>query len=311
MAEDPYKLLGVEKTATEAQIRAAYRKLAKKHHPDLNPGDKAAEERFKAISAANELLSDTDKRARFDRGEIDAAGQERPERQYYRDYAGSAGARGYAGAGGGQPPPGWQGGEDVDLGDILGEMFGQRRPAGPRRGADRRYSLAIGLLDAVNGARQTITLPDGGTLEVVIPAGIDDGQTLRLRGRGGPGAEGGPAGDALISVQVYPHPLFRREGGDILLELPVSLREAVLGGKVTVPTPSGAVALSVPAGAQNGRRMRLRGRGVPAHGGKPAGDLIVTLKLMLGPADPALVEFLRANPGPAFDPRVGLGGEAT
>ena len=304
MAEDPYKVLGVDKTATEAQIRGAYRKLAKKHHPDLNPGDKAAEERFKAVSAANELLSDPERRAKYDRGEIDAAGQERPERQYYRDYAA-------AGAGGGRAPPGWQGAEDLDLGDILGEMFSHRRPAGPRRGADRRYSLAIGLLDAVNGTRQTITLPEGGTLEVRIPAGIEDGQTLRLRGRGAPGIEGGQAGDALITVQVYPHPLFRREGSDILMELPVSLREAVLGAKVTVPTPSGAVALAVPAGAQNGRRMRLRGRGVPAHGARQAGDLIVTLKLVLGPEEPALAEFLRANPGPDFDPRAGLGKEAS
>ncbi len=164
---------------------------------------------------------------------------------------------------------------------------------------------------AINGTSQTITLPEGGTLEVKIPAGVEDGTVLRLRGKGGAGSEGGPVGDALIELNISPHPYFVREGNDILLELPISVREAVLGAKVTAPTPSGPVALSVPAGAENGRKMRLRGRGMPAGrmaggGERPAGDLIVTLKLMLGPQDAALADWLRENPGPEFDPRAGL-----
>ncbi len=303
MADDPYQLLGVARDATPAQIRRAYRALAKKHHPDLNPGNKEAEERFKAISAANELLSDPERRARFDRGEIDASGQERPpERPSYRGFAEGAEGRRYAHAGA-------DGFAEEDLGDLFGQMFGQRRPSGPRRGQDVHYSLEVPFLDAVQGATQRLNLPDGSTLDVRIPPGTEDGQTLRLRGKGGPGREGGPAGDAFIEVHIAPHPLFERDGDDIRLDYPITLKEAALGAKLPVPTPGGPVMLTVPRGSDTGRQLRLRGRGVPAHGGQTAGDLYVTLRVQLGPPDPALEAFLQTwTPNPDFNPRRALEG---
>ena len=300
MANDPYTTLGVDRTASADDIRKAFRKIAKKNHPDLNPGDTAAEERFKAANSANELLSDPEKRARFDRGEIDAAGQERaPERQYYRDYAQSAAGARY-------------GGGPEDLNDIFSEMFANGGRAGggtrPRRGGDNQYRLVVPFLDALNGATQRLTLPSGGTLDVRIPPGIEDGQVLRLRGKGDLGRNGGPDGDALIEVVVEPHPLYTRQGNDVELELPVTLAEAVLGGKVPVPTPRGEVTLTIQAGSEAGKRMRLRGRGVAEHGGKPAGDLYVTLRLVAGPADPALEDALKewAERHRDFDPREAL-----
>jgi DnaJ-class molecular chaperone len=296
MAEDPYETLGVSRTATQDEITRAFRKLAKKHHPDLNPGNREAEERFKTISAANEILSDPEKRARFDRGEIDASGQERPERGFYRGYAETGPGAKYHDAG-----------EEADLGDLFGDLFG-RGPGGPMRmrGRDRHYTLAIDFLGAVNGETRRLTLPDGGTLDVKVPPGVENGQVLRLRGKGGPGLNGGPNGDALIEVHVLSHPNFRRDGNDILLDLPVSLHEAVLGARVRVPTPGGAVMLSVPAGSDTGRVLRLRGRGVPAHGGHAAGDLLVRLQVVLGPGSKELAEFLAANAPPAFNPRAEL-----
>lgn len=301
MAEDPYSVLGVAKDATEEQIRAAYRKLAKKYHPDLNPGDKAAEERFKAVSAAHDLLSDPERRARYDRGEIDAAGQERPPPQYqrgYRDFAeGRQGSR-YGAM------------DEDDLGDILSGVFGMGRGAGGTihmRGADRRYTLAVSFLDAARGGTQRLSLPGGDTLDVRVPPGTEAGQVLRLRGKGGPGRGGGPPGDALIEVQVEPHRFFRREGADIHLDLPVTVSEAVLGAKVQVPTLNGPVTMTVPAGSDTGARLRLRGRGIPAHGDRPAGDQHVTLRVAVGPADDALREFLRGwAPTHTFDPRRGM-----
>jgi DnaJ-class molecular chaperone len=302
-ADDPYAALGVARDATEAQIRSAYRKLAKQHHPDLNPGDKAAEERFKAVSAANELLSDADKRARFDRGEIDASGQEvRPERAYYRQHGEARQGAKYrnAGAGAGNPFG------DGDMGDIFGDLFRQARAEGGdvrRRGQDRQFRLPVSFLDAVNGATTRLSLPEGGTLDVRIPPGIEDGQTLRLRGKGGPGFNGGPAGDALIEIEVVPHPHFQRDGADLLLEVPVTYAEAVLGAKITVPTPRGPVAVTVPPLSDSGTRLRLRGRGVAARGETPAGDLFIVLQLVLGKPDPALAAFLREHPGSSDDPR--------
>jgi DnaJ-class molecular chaperone len=302
MAEDPYDTLGVKRDATPEQIRAAYRKLAKKHHPDLNPGDKKAEARFKDISAANELLSDAEKRARFDRGEIDAAGQERPERNFYRNYAEGEAGRRYTGQPGGF--------EEAELGDILSELFGQRMRGGGSgagvrmRGQDIRYSLDVAFLDTVTGATRRLALPDGKDLDVRIPPGVTDGQVLRLRGQGGAGLSGGEAGDALIEIHILPHRHFRRDGRDLLLDLPVTLHEAVLGGRIEVPTPAGAVAMTVPAGSDTGSKLRLRGRGIAASGGQTAGDLIVTLRVVLGTADPALESFLRDHPAPAdADPR--------
>ena len=210
MAEDPYTILGVAKDASEADIRVAYRKLAKKYHPDLNPGDSKAEERFKSISAANELLSDSGKRARFDRGEIDAAGQERPDRHFYRGHAeGQQGSRYSAHSPFGSESNGNL--SEEELGDILSGMFGARgRPRGPLRGANRDYTLTVSFLDAARGVTQRLVLPGGDSLDVRIPPGIETGQVLRLKGKGAPGSGDAPAGDALIEITVAPDAHFRR-----------------------------------------------------------------------------------------------------
>ena len=299
---DPYTTLGVAIDASAATISRAYRTLAKRWHPDLNPGDADAEARFKVIASANELLSDPEKRARFDRGEIDAAGQERARPPPYQHYAEGEDGRRYGGAA--QPDP-WAAAE---FGDIFGSMFGaSRRRAGPLRGDDRHYTLEADFLDAVRGATRRLALPDGRTLEVKIPPGTSDGHTLRLRGQGGAGQDGGGSGDALIEVHVQPHPFYRREGADIRLVLPVSLPEAVLGGPVEVPTPGGPVRMRVPAASETGTELRLRGRGVPAHGDVPAGDLYATLQVRVGPPDPALVAFLQGwTPEHPADPREAL-----
>jgi len=305
MAQDPYETLGVSRTASPDEIRAAFRKLAKKNHPDLNPGDKAAEERFKAANTANEILSDPERRGRYDRGEIDASGQERqPERAYYRDYAQADAGHRYSYSAG----PGF---DPNDLGDIFGDYFAGRGNNGgdrPRRGADRQYRLEVPFLSAVNGATERLTLPHGDTLDVRIPPGIDDGGVMRLRGKGEPGRNGGPDGDALIEVSVLPSPVYRRQGDDLELDLPVTVAEAVLGAKVPVPTPRGEVTLTIPPHSDTGKRMRLRGRGVAEHGGKPAGDLYVTLELVAGPPDPALEEALRewASAHADYNPREAL-----
>jgi DnaJ-class molecular chaperone len=293
MAATPYETLGVKKDASAAQIRSAYLKLAKKHHPDLNPGDKVAEERFKAISAAHDLLSDTEKRARFDRGEIDASGQERAkERQFYRGYAEGAQGGRYRGAG-----PG--GADQAAFHDIFADLFknggqpGQQREQ-RMRGVDQRYQLSVSFIEAVLGASRRLTLPDGRTLDVTIPAGLEDGQTLRLRSQGEVGWNGGPAGDALIEVDIIPHSYFRREGRDIHLDLPVTAAEAALGAKIAVPTPAGPVNMSIPRHSDAGKQLRLRGRGIQAHGNVPAGDLYVTLRIVLGTPDAALEDALKA-----------------
>lgn len=307
---DPYEVLGVTRDASQDDIRRAYRKLAKTHHPDLNPGDAAAEAKFKEISAANNLLSDPEQRARFDRGEIDAEGQEQAPRHSYREYADAgAGARYGAGAGRtGAPPGGWT---TDDLEAMFSSMFSGAHARGGRaqaaHGPDAHYALTITFLDAVNGATQRLTLPDGGVLDVKIPPGTEDGQTLRLRGKGGEGWNGGPPGDALIRITVSPHKFFVRDGQNIRLDLPVTLSEAVQGGPVEVPTPGGTVRMRVPAGADNGTVLRLRGRGVPAHGGKAAGDLYATLRVVIGKPDEALKTFLRDwKPEGGVNPRAGM-----
>jgi DnaJ-class molecular chaperone len=306
-ARDPYEVLGLKPGASDKEIRAAYRKLAKKHHPDLNPGNKQAEERFKELSAANEVLSDADKRARYDRGEIDASGQERPERPSYRQHAeGQQGPR-YRPGGGSESPF-----DEAEIGDIFAELFrrgggGAGGRAGPNmrmRGRDQSYSLAVAFLDAINGATQRLALPDGKHLDVRVPAGIENGQILRLKGQGEPGLNGGAAGDALIEIHITPHKFFRRDGSNIHLDVPVTLAEAVLGGKITVPTPTGTVSVTVPPHSDTGAQLRLRGKGVPAHGGKHAGDAYVTLKVVIGEADPELERFLRDRAArPAANPR--------
>jgi DnaJ-class molecular chaperone len=305
--EDPYDVLGVKRDATPEQIRAAYRKLAKKHHPDLNPGKAEAAERFKAINAANDLLSDPDKRGRFDRGEIDAAGAEKaPEHAYYRDFGDAAGRAKYRGDAGGFDPE--------DLEDLFA-AFGQRGAGGARggrggtrgpgfsaRGPDAQYSLTVSFLDAANGTVRRLAMPDGKTLDVTIPAGLRDGHVLRLKGQGHPGFGDGPAGDALVEITVAPHPLFRREGNDVLLTLPVTLKEAVLGTALEVPTIKGKVRLTIPAGSGTGTRLRLRGRGIKD------GHQFVVLDVVVPPGEePALAEFLKNwTPVHDIDPRAGM-----
>ncbi|MBO1073031.1 DnaJ C-terminal domain-containing protein [Roseomonas marmotae] len=294
MAKDPYQALGVARGATEAEIRSAYRKLAKKHHPDVNPGNKQAEERFKEASAAYALLSDPEKRARFDRGEIDAEGQEQAP------FGFGGGTHRSSGAG-----PGFAGAEDFS--DIFSELFGRGMGGEARRmrGQDQHYRLGIAFLDSILGATRRLTLPDGRSLEVKVPAGIEDGQTMRLKGQGGQGIGGGPDGDALIEIVVAPHPQFRREGNDIHVEAPVTLAEAVLGGKIEVPTPTGPVTVTVPKHSDSGTRLRLRGKGVAAHGSHAAGNEYVTLRLVAGPVDPELEQALRewAERHASFDAR--------
>jgi DnaJ-class molecular chaperone len=304
MSDDPYAALGVPKTATQAEIRKAYKKIAKESHPDLNPGDPQAAARFKAASAAHDLLKDPEKRGRFDRGEIDASGQERPERRFYREYAEGPEAtyhtaRGYEDFG--------------DFSDVFADLFGQRARAGGgraegirMRGPDRHYTLDVGFLEAARGGTRRITLPGGDVLDVKIPEGLADGQTIRLRGKGADGIGGGPPGDALVTVTVEPHAFFRREGDDILAEVPITLDEAVLGGRVEVPTIDGRVALSIPKGASSGQVLRLRGRGVKR--GDKRGDQLVALKIVAPREVDAELEafFRRWREGHAYDPRKGV-----
>jgi DnaJ-class molecular chaperone len=298
-APTPYEVLGVDRNASADEIRKVYRQLAKAFHPDLNPGKPAAEARFKAISAAYDLLSDPEKRARYDRGEIDEMGAERP-RYSYRSHA--------EGPGGGKYQP--EGGFDLnDLDDLFAAFGSARRGRGgdglKLRGGDRRYTLSVDFVEAATGAKKRLSLAPDEWLDVTIPAGLDDGQVLRLRGKGGPGLGGGPSGDALIEVHVAPHPLFRREGDDIEVELPVSLAEAVLGARVTVPTVTGPVTMAIPKGSDTGSRLRLRGKGVQRKG--RAGDQYVRLKVVIGSSDdPELAKFVEAwSQHRRFDPRQG------
>jgi len=298
VSEDPYDVLGVKREATQDEIRKAYRALAKKLHPDLNPGDRKAEEKFKQVSAAYDLVGDADKRARYDRGEIDASGNERPRERYYRDFQ-DAGAEQHAYSDAG-------GYADFMDEDILKEMFARGGGEGRfrMRGQDALYRLPVEFLEAVNGATKRITMPDGGTIDVSIPAGTRDKQVLRLRGKGGAGIGGGPSGDALVEIEVVPHRFFTRKDDDIHLELPISLPEAVLGGKLDVPTPTGPVRMTVPKGANTGTVLRLKGKGVP-RGDKSHGDEYVTLKVVLPEKlDPEIEEFAqRWQAGQSHRPR--------
>ncbi len=300
MSGDPYDILGVKKDASQADIQKAYRRLAKKLHPDLNPGNKEAEEQFKTVSTANDVLSDPEKRARFDRGEIDASGAERPQQRYYRDFNDAAAAHPYT------SDAGVADFDDPD--EIMAQIFGRAGRANMRmRGQDAQYRLTLDFLDAVNGGKQQVTLPDRSVLDVAIPPGTTDGQILRLRGKGRPGIGGGPPGDAMVEIAVRPHRLFTRKGDDIHAELPISLQEAVLGGKIRVPTPTGAVTMTVPKGANSGTVLRLKGKGAARAGGGH-GDEYVTLKIMLPPGpDPALEKFVAEwKPATPYDPRRGL-----
>ena len=296
--KNPYEVLGVAATASAAEIQSAYRKLAKKLHPDLNPGDKGAEEKFKEVAAAYDLLSDADKRKRFDAGEIDESGAERPQHHYYRDYATSDHGDRYADASGFS--------DFMDQDDAFAELLRRSQQArANRRGQDLHYHLAVDLVDSITGATKRLTLPDGGTIEVKIPAGLVDGQTLRLKGKGAPGSGKGGPGDALIEVEVRPDRRFTRDGDDITLELPISLTEAVLGGQVRVPTPTGDVTMSVPKGSNTGTKLRLRGRGAPRRSGGQ-GDQFVQLKVVLPKSpDPELESFVSGWKDKDYDPREG------
>ncbi|MCT4333906.1 DnaJ domain-containing protein [Paracoccus sp. YLB-12] len=306
MAGDPYAALGLTRSATDADIKKAYRKIAKTDHPDLNP-DAAATERFKAASSAYDLLKDPEQRRRFDAGEIDEQGQERPQRRTYREHAEAAGnpyARSY----------GFDG--DPDLSDVFSDLFGGRAGAGFRqggfqqgtgrdfhmRGQDYRFSLEVDFMTAAKGGKTRITLPDGGGLEVTIPKGVRDGQTIRLKGKGGAGMGQGGPGDAYLTVSVADHPDFRREGDDIFLILPIGIDEAVLGGKIAAPTIDGPVNLTIPKGASSGQKLRLRGRGING------GDQQVELKIVMPPTvDEDLSRFMeewRRSHG--YDPRRGM-----
>jgi len=287
LARDPYQELGVSRGASADEIRKAFRKLAKANHPDTNPNNKEAEERFKRVSGAFDIVGDADKRKKFDAGEIDADGRET--------------ARGFAGGGpwgGGHPEGGFGGGgaryqsqsfEGVDLGDILGEMFGGgrgQRGGGQgggfggfsQRGADVRARLDIDLEDAIRGAKRRISFSDGRTIDVTIPKGAQEGQTLRLKGQGAPGRSG--PGDALIELAILPHPIFRREGEGLVMDVPVTAYDAVLGGKTEAPTPDGPVTLTIPKGANTGTRLRLKGRGLTDAQGR-RGDLYARLVVTL------------------------------
>lgn len=284
---DPYEVLGVAKGADIKEVRKVYRKLARQYHPDLHPGDKEAESRFKEIAAAYDFLSDPELKAKYDRGEIDASGAPRMERRFYRDFAERAGAERYA-----DPTAAFRAFEDID---ILSELFrGMRREQRKLRGADLSERIEIDFLDAVNGAERELVLPTGKRVKVRIPPAAVDGQILRLKEQGLPGPAGGPPGDLLLELSVRPHPRFTREGNDISSEVPITLGEAVLGGKVEVPTVDGTVSVTVPKGSNTGTRLRVRGKGVPLPSGG-RGDHYVTLKVVLpSPPDEELTRFVAA-----------------
>ncbi|MFN3668400.1 MAG: DnaJ C-terminal domain-containing protein [Brevundimonas sp.] len=290
MAGDPYKELGVSRGASADEIKKAFRKLAKELHPDKNPGNTVADERFKRITAAFDLLGDKDKRAKYDRGEIDADGREQ-----FRGFGGAGGAGGGAGGnpfGQGGARPGF---ENIDLDELFGGMFGgSARPGGARsggfaaKGQDIRATLEISLEDSISGATRRIQFSDGRVLDVAIPKGAGDGQTIRLKGQGSPG-RGGPAGDALIELKVARHPVFTREGADLTMDQPVTLYDAVLGGKIPVRTPEGTVSMTIPAGSSSGKVLRLKGRGAFDNGRR--GDLLARLMITLPEDDAALVKL--------------------
>lgn len=311
---DPYQVLGVAKTASEAEIKKAFRNLAKKHHPDTHAGDEAAKKRFQEISAAYDIVGDKDKRAKFDAGEIDASGNPRG----FDPRAGGFRGNPFGFGGAGATPGGerefhfsWDdrgGAQGFSAEDIFSELMGGGRGRGrranqPARGEDFAVAITASFGESVMGGTRRIVLANGEQIDVKIPPGLKDGQQIRIKGRGGAGRHGGPNGDVLIQVTVAPHPFMSRDGNDLRMDLPVTLKEAVLGAKVPVPTLGGTLNLSIPPHSNSGAVLRLKGKGVPAHGGQAAGDLYVRLVVALpDPPDAALKQFAESWHS-NFDPR--------
>ena len=311
---DLYQRLGINRGASEAEIKKAYRSLAKQLHPDRNKDNPNAAKRFGEVTSAYDILSDKDKRARYDRGEIDENGN--PKMPF-----GSGGFGGGYGGGGARPDmsgfDGFQGGgfqgDTADLSDLFEGLFGRgggggfggfrQRAQPPQKGADITYRLTVSFIDAATLKPQRITLADGKTIDLKLPNGVEDGTKIRLAGKGQQGP-GGP-GDGIVSVAIAGHPFFRREGRDIRLDLPVTLKEAVLGAKVKVPTPDGAVMLTVPKGSTSGKVLRIKGRGFTDRTGK-RGDQLIALEVDLPESDAELQAFAERWSG-GGNPRAGLG----
>jgi len=269
---DPYQLLGVARTASDDEIKKAYRKLAKKLHPDVNPGNKKVETQFKEVTAAYDLLSDHEKRQRYDRGEIDESGQ---SRGFGHTRRGPAGARR-----GPQFDVDEQGGAEDVLRDFFG--FGNRqRPNMRMRGADVSYQVEVSFLEAAQGSKKRISLTDGKTIDIAVPPGTESGQTLRLKGQGLAGAGGAAAGDAFVEVIVADHPLFKRDGFNISIDCPITLPEAILGATITVPTIDGKVALKLPSDSNTGTQLRLKGKGILNPKTNQRGDQYVRFTVVL------------------------------
>ena len=281
MSDNLYEILGVSRRASDDDIRAAFRRLAKEHHPDVNAGNAASAEKFKKITAANDILGDAEKRRKYDAGEIDSKGDPR----------GPYGGRPRQGA----APRGRPSADPFDemsFTNIFSDVFGSRGGPGgfsgarnggrgfASRGQDLRYSLDVDFLEAISGAKKRVTLPDGGSLDLTVPEAVTDNQVLRLKGRGAPGQAGGEAGDALVEIRIKPHAQFKRQGDDILIDLPVTIDEAVLGAKVEVPTVNGRVQLTIPKGTSSGKTFRLKGKGVKTKTGGQ-GDELVTVRIVL------------------------------
>lgn len=313
---DLYKILEVDRKASQAEIKKAYRKLAKELHPDLNPADTAIEQRFKEVSQAYAILGNEEKRRRYDRGEIDASGQ---ERSFAGGFSGAHQRRTQAGRGGAE---GFHF-EGINPEDLFSEFFSGIRRAtsakggaqkssamkgGAQKGGDLKTAITIDFLEAARGAKKRLRLKDGRILQLTIPAGTEDGQVLRLKGQG-KRAPGGRPGDALIEVKVEPHRFFTRKGLNIYLELPVTLQEALLGAEIQVPTITGRVSLKVPPGSNTGTTLRLKGKGLAGPKGGPAGDQYVKLKLMLpDQPDRKLRDFVKSwGKSHDYDPRKNAG----